>query len=340
MNNTKILITGATGLLGSYICRLLHNSGYHQISATRRPSSNLSALGDTSKKINWLEGDLTDLGFANEIVTGQDWIIHAAGFVSHGIGREDSLIRVNVVSTERLLTAAASAGIRKFLHVSSIAALGRSEKKQSISEAHVWKRSKYNSPYANSKYLAEMEVWRAYSEGLPVAIINPSVILGAGIWGKSSLVLFDKVWNGLRFFPKGMTGFVDVRDVAEMILKMLETDITGERIIASAENLTFKEVFTEIANHLQKAPPSIAVNQLMTEISWRMSHLVSMMTGGTPFVEKSAARLSQYSYQYDNSKSKDLLSYQYRDIRDTIAECCSSYRESMEKKLSFGILPI
>lgn len=335
----KILITGATGLVGSYTARLLHDTGKYQLRATKRPDSKMSLVEEVKDGIEWMEGDLTDPYFCFEITKGIDILIQCAGFISFEKKHYQQLMEVNHLSICTLVHAAMENRISQFIHVSSIAALGRSEKAETIDENNVWKRSIYNSDYAISKYMGEMEVWKGSAEGLRVAIVNPSVILGAGQWGSGSLTLFDKVWNGLSAYPTGSTGWVDVRDVAKSILRIMELRSSGRRYIISAENLHYKEVLSSIALHMKKRAPRIPVRKWMAEIAWRGAAAISKITGKKPFVEKSPARLSQFHYAYPNGRSKTDLQMEYIDLQQTIKETVEAYLKSKNEKSNFAILP-
>ena len=336
----KILITGATGLVGSYTTRLLQNTGKFRLIASKRSTSKMNLVEEIKEAVEWVEGDLTDPFFCSEITQGVDIVIQCAGFISFKNKHYQQLMDVNHRSVETLVHAAMQNNISQFIHVSSIAALGRSEKEETIDESNIWKRSTYNSGYAISKYMGEMEVWKGAAEGLQVAIVNPSVILGAGHWGNGSLTLFDKVWNGLSVYPTGSTGWVDVRDVAKSILRILELRSTSKRYIISASNASYLEVLSGIAEHMNKKVPRLPVKKWMAEIAWRGASAISTITGNKPFVEKSPARLSQNNYSYPNFRSKADLGMKYIDLQQTIKESVQAYMKSKNENSEFAILPI
>ncbi len=338
--DSRILITGATGLVGSYVARLLHQQGYRHLVATRREGSRTELLDGLEGKIEWLTGDLSDPYFSNRIVFGSDIIIHCAGFISFSSSDEDRMIAVNKEATANLVNASLASGTRHFIHVSSIAALGRTESEQTIDEHAIWERNELNSNYAISKFLGEMEVWRGYAEGLPAVIINPSTILGGGFWGTGSLEILEKVWNGLIFYTEGATGFVDVRDVAKAVLILLQQEITGRRYIVSGGNMTFRDMFGRIARGMDKKAPYLKVRPWMAELVWRGSSLVSRITGKKPFVEREVARMTQRRYTYDNERSVRDLGLEYLPLEQTISETTAAYVESMKEKRTYAVLPL
>jgi nucleoside-diphosphate-sugar epimerase len=232
----KVLLTGGTGFLGSHILRLLLQQG-HEVCALQRSSSRKDLVSNLSDRVHWLEGDVTDLTSLETAFEGIEKVIHCAAVVSFHPKDRRQMMQINVEGTANMVNYALDAGVQQFIHVSSIAAIGRSATRRHLSEVSKWETSSYNSQYAISKYLAEQEVWRAAAEGLSVSIVNPSVILGSGFWGENTSMFFQRIDNGLRFYPTGATGFVDVEDVATFILLLLESGKTSERYLLNGENL-------------------------------------------------------------------------------------------------------
>lgn len=334
----RILITGATGLVGSYVARLLHQNGYRNLAGTRRTTSRMELPGRAGTDMEWFTGDITDPEFCARVIEHAEVVIHTAAFISFHKRDYDRIMAINRGATAYLANASIDQGIKQFIYVSSIAALGRSEPDEVLSEETIWRRSNYNSVYAISKFLGEMEAWRAYAEGLPVAVINPSTILGGGYWGAGSLEILEKVWNGLKFYTSGSTGFVDVRDVARAVQLLLEKQIKGRRYIINGANLPYREAFRKIATGLGKRPPAIRIGPWVAEAAWRGSRLLSAITGKKPFIEREVARLTQNRYIYRNGRSTEELGLEYTDIDETIRETTEIYRQSMEKNLDFGVL--
>ena len=139
--------------------------------------------------------------------------------------------------------------------------------------------------YAISKYGAEREVWRGMEEGLNAVIVNPSVILGPGFWNDNS-GLFRLVWEGLKYYTKGINGYVDVKDVARAMILVMEKELFNERFVVSSENISYLELFTLMAMNLDKPVPTINVPPLLSHLAWRVEALRSLFTGSTPEVTR------------------------------------------------------
>lgn len=334
---SKILVTGATGLVGSNIIRLLVRNGYNNVYALIRKSSRTELIKDILDVIEIAEGDLSDIVSLDSLLENIDIVIHSAAMVSFRKKDRKSLLHVNVEGTANLLNICLEKKIKRFIHISSIAALGRKESGKMIDENCQWEASDINSDYAISKYLAEMEVWRAFAEGMPVAIINPSNILGAGFWNNGTGEIFHRINHGLSFYPTGTNGFVDVRDVASMTVKLMESDITGERFICSAENVKHKDIITKIAKGLGKNPPTVKLTKGIIRISSFFIDFYNILTSGKSNLSSQSLKNASFDSYYDNSKSTGSFEFQYTPIEKTIIDTCSSYIESAGKGLDYGV---
>lgn len=316
--NQLIFVTGGTGLLGSYLLRKLLMDGFTNIRALKRKNSQLTLVEDIAAQIEWIEGDILDVIGLEDAIRGVKKVYHCAAIVSFKSSDQKKMKHINVAGTANVVNAALNEGVEKFVHVSSIAAIGRNEKQAIVTEKMKWEENPLNTAYAKTKYLAEKEVWRGIAEGLNVVIINPSVILGSGHWKSGSTQIFHEIWKGMKFFPQGKTGFVDVRDVAELMVKMMESDISEERFIANGANLDFKELFDKIAQAIQKPSPKIPVSNFIRSIAWRTEWLKSKITGASPMITKETAMISSKSFAFDSTKSIATFDFQYRPIEETI----------------------
>ncbi|MEY3369057.1 MAG: hypothetical protein RI973_2212 [Bacteroidota bacterium] len=340
MHSKKILVTGGTGFVGSYLLRYLVAQGYDNIRALHRPGSSFALVAEVADKVEWMEGDVLDVAALDIAMQGVRQVYHCAALVSFQEKDNREMIRANRDGTANLVNIALEAGIEKLLHVSSIAALGRTPGSNTVSEQTKWQSDNWNSPYGLSKHLAEMEVWRGAAEGLNVVIVNPSNVLGSGFWkGRTSTgQLFHQVWNGLPFYPLGGSGFVDVRDVARFSVRLMESDITGQRFILNGENLPFRSVLNQIAAVLQVKPPYIEVTPLLRETAWRLAWLYSKISGKPAFITKQTSRMSSRTFYYDASKSLAALDFSYIPISDTIRQTGAQFLASVSKGFEPAVL--
>lgn len=322
-----ILVTGATGFLGSFICRKLLKEQIDFI-ALKRSNSSLSLLEDVKDQIIWHEGDITQIDTIDAILEKVDIVIHAAAVVSFHSSDYEKMSRVNVEGTKMLVNSCLRSGIKKLIFVSSVAALGRDKTKSEVDESNKWQESKYNTYYGESKYLAELEVWRGHVEGLDAVVVNPSVILGPGDWNNSSSAIFKYVWDEKPFFTQGYINYVDVRDVSDIIYKLLNSNITGQRFIVNAGKVTFKEMFDEIAKRFNKKTPNIKATQLLVKIGLFIEWLKYIFTGKKPLITRETARVGKTQIYFDNTKVLNELNHTFVPLDETLNWACGHYLDN------------
>lgn len=317
----NILITGATGLVGSFVARKFLENGY-KVKAIKRPNADLSLLKDIHTQIEWIEGDVLDISVLEDAIQPEDIIIHAAAVVSFTPKDVKDMFKINIEGTANVVNTALKKQVAKLVHVSSIAAIGRKKGLDILTEENKWEESAENTTYAKTKYLSELEVWRGIMEGLNAVIVNPSLILGPGDVNKSSTQLFKYIQKGGKFYTKGSVNYVDVRDVANIIFQLAISPIQAERFILNAGTIAYKDLFDMIATAWQKPKPSIQVSPWLTQIAYRIEAFRSWLTGSKPFITKEIAQVAQKTYVFDAQKVKDALQYDFHTLQDSIEWTC------------------
>jgi dihydroflavonol-4-reductase len=332
-----ILVTGGTGLVGAQLLYDLASQG-KPVRALRRATSDDSVLRlvfagrpELLSLVKWIEGDTTDIYSVSEALDGVEEVYHCAASISYVPSGIRQMMKVNVEGTANMVNAALETGVRKFCHVSSVAALGRTEDNVLINETVFWKSSKYNSNYAISKYLGEREVWRAMEEGLDALIVQPSIIIGPGDWKTGSTAMFTELWKGMKYYSEGMMGFVDVRDVTDSMIKLMAKGRMGQRYIVSAENLTYHQVFDYIADSFGKPRPSIFVNKFLSEAGWRAEAVRSFILQRKPFITKETARNSQMRWKYANEKIKKETGMEFIPVKAAVQRTAELFMKDMQK---------
>lgn len=319
-----IAVTGANGLLGSFIIRELIHQNLPFV-AFKRPDSDVTLLSDVAASITWRNASVTDAVTLEEGLEGVSQVIHAAAIVSFDPRDKRKMFDTNVDGTRNVVNACLAKNIKKLVHISSVAALGRVKGQEVITEKSKWIDSPLNSTYAQSKYAAELEVFRGIEEGLDATILNPSVILAPANWYKSSAKLFRYVWKQNKFYIDNDLNFVDVRDVATVAVKMLKAEFSGERFTVSAGRIPIHEFFRGIATRFGKKAPAVKVNRrALNLIAW-LEKVRSGILGGEPLITRETARLSNTHFLYANDKLRQKLNFQFRSLDETLDWCCRYY---------------
>ncbi|MEP6949190.1 MAG: SDR family NAD(P)-dependent oxidoreductase [Ginsengibacter sp.] len=328
LNTKKILVTGAAGLLGNELVKRLLEEGYKVIAVCHSTSLNI-----THPNLITQQCDILDTGRLEEIMQGITHVYHCAAIVSFEPKDKHRLLKINVEGTANVVNACLDAGVQKLVHVSSVAALGRIRNGQVVNEQMNWSEETSNSIYGKSKYLGELEVWRGIGEGLQALVVNPSIILGGDNWDNGSAALFKIAYNEFKWYTEGITGFVDVRDLARAMILLMNSKISGQRFILSAENLSYKEIFSSIAKCFGKKPPPKKVTPFMGEIVWRLESIKAMVTGKKHLLTKETARTAQASVYFDNSKILNALpGFSFTKIAISIVHACAILKEKYHLK--------
>ncbi len=332
-----ILVTGANGLVGSYLCRYLLMQG-EQVRGLKRPESDMKLIADVKNKIEWVEGDILDILSLEDAMQGIDKVYHCAAYISYSKKDAEILMQVNVQGTANVVNAVIENKIQKLIYISSIAALGRTGKdNETINETTPWDRKTMTSDYSLSKFLAEREVWRGIAEGLNAVILNPSIIVGSGNWNSGSCRLFSTVYNGFKFYTEGITGYVDVRDVVKIAFRLMQNEIKGERFIVCSENLSYQDFLTTIGKELNVKGPTIKAGKFLSGIAWRAELLKSVFTGKAPQVTKQTSRIANKKVFFDHKKIADLLQYEFIPVKKSIADTAASFKKEVETKQFYPV---
>ena len=319
----KILVTGVAGLVGSELLKQLLDAGNKVIAIYNSTQVSLS-----HPNLNILQCDILDTSSLEDVMEGITHVYHCAAIVSFEPKDKSRLLKINIEGTENVVNACLSANVQKLVHVSSVTALGRIRNGEVVTEQMNWSEETSNSIYGKSKYLGEMEVWRGIGEGLQAVIVNPSIILGGNKWENGSSALFKSVYNEFKWYTEGISGFVDVRDVARAMILLMNSKITGERFILNAENVSYKELFSLMAKYFGKNPPPKKVTPFMAEIVWRLEAIKSSITGKKHLLTKETARTAQATVKYNNSKILNALpGFHFTPVANSIEDTCATLKE-------------
>ncbi len=334
---TMILVTGGTGLVGGHLLLQL-SQGTVPVRALYRNQKNIektkqlfahNGVAASFNNIQWAEADINDIPALEEAFAGVTQVYHCAANVSFDPRDEELLRKVNIEGTANMVNLSLAFGIQKFCHVSSIAALGDPLVPGSvIDEETEWNPEIYHSDYQITKYGAEMEVWRAWQEGLNVVIVNPGLIFGNGYWEQGSGAVFKAVNRGQYFYTLGNCGVVAVQDVVTIMLYLMAGNYNGERYTVVAENITFKAMLDSIARGMGKAGPSVFATKLMMAVAWRTDWLLSRLLGRKRLLTKHMAQSAFTTEPFSNAKIVNTINYQFMPMTPYLEQLAQEYIKS------------
>ncbi len=324
-----ILVTGGAGLVGTELITQLLNAG-KQVRAiyNKTPFNHINSAG-----LELVQCNILDVMALEDAMVGVEQVYHCAALVTFNPKRKQEMYKINIEGTANVVNAALDAGVKKMVYVSSVAALGRIRENEAVNETMNWTEETSNSSYGQSKYLAEMQVWRGIGEGLDAVMVNPVIILGPGNWDGGSSQIFKTVYNEFPWYADGITGFVDVRDVVKAMVSLMNSPISAERFIISAENRSYRDVFNLMAKAFGKKPPHKKVTKALANIIWRLEAVKSYFTGKDPLVTKETASTALAKVNFDNQKLlKYLPDFVYRKIEDSITYTCEVIQQKLNSK--------
>jgi nucleoside-diphosphate-sugar epimerase len=256
-----ILVTGGTGLVGFHLLLQLSQEE-NAIRAIYRSEKKLQHVKNLFEKenklpqfekIDWVKADILDIPALERAFTNVSYVYHCAALISFNPKDEDKLYQNNIIGTANVVNCCLSSQVKKLCYVSSISALGNgTEHNLLINEETVRNNEAIRSDYSISKFGAEMEVWRGFHEGLDIVIVNPGVIFGNGFPTEGSSLLIKNIKDGQLFYTLGKLGIVAVDDVIKAITTLMKSNVSGERFILVAEDVTYKELFDSIVEILKQ----------------------------------------------------------------------------------------
>ena len=312
-----IFVTGANGFVGSYVCRQLVASG-KPVKALVREGADLTRISDLLQHMTVCTSDLLDLPLLATHFSDVDSVVHCGARISFHSPDCEELMAVNVEGTRNIVNLCLKHGVKKLVHISSTAAIGRTGPTDILDEETPWNETKLTSCYGKSKYLAELEVWRGQTEGLRVAVLNPSVILGQKTLGKGSGQLLEYARHEHRFYPTGDLNYVDVRDVANIAIRLLDQEHDGKKYIVNAGAVSYKKFFTDVAHLVGIRAPEIAAEGWKLRIAIWGDFLRSIFTGKRRNLSTEMVRSTSAKPVFKNTRAVEELNYSFIPLAESL----------------------
>jgi dihydroflavonol-4-reductase len=333
-----ILVTGGTGMVGAHVLLACVKENSSVI-ALYREESKIQKVAQLFKikapnhrdyfdKIQWFQSDLNDLVNLEEIVEKTTHIYHCAAKVSFAQHHSQKLLKTNIEGTANLVNLAIKYKVKKFAFVSSIAALGVESTVNLVNEEHLWNSDELHTPYAYSKYGAELEVWRGSQEGLDVVIVNPGLILGSHFWKQSSGALIGRIAKGMAFYPTGNAAVVALDDVVSVLYKLMNSSIKNERFILVSKNMSYKNLIEKLAEQLGVNSPKIPLSKFLLYLLFLMDRIAHVFGLKKPFLNLATIKSLSSTQKYDGNKIEKRLDFTYQDLTQTFFQTTQDYKSN------------
>lgn len=320
-----ILVTGATGFIGSHLMCHLAQKDIFPVAMFRHESNKKrvwkqfeSQFADAQKrfdKITWRKADFRDLPSLEAAFEGISHVYHCAGYISLAQSDAKKLLEINEKGSAYLVNMCLSHSVKKLVYVSSIAALGNDPSISVIDENTPWDNNIDKNPYAYSKYGGEMEVWRAMQEGLNAVIVNPGIVLGKDSPIETLLLRHKK---GLRWCTTGNNAFVNIQDVITLMDKLMDSKIEGERFILVAENWSGKVMVETLLKSGDFHPRVFFIPKGFLYFLWGLEHLMQLLGIRRRFLTRAIISGQYEQKTIDGSKIKSFVDFEYSPITKLI----------------------
>ena len=319
----RILITGATGLLGNNIVRLLADEDHDLVAATRLSSDPRPLDGLAVEKLNL---DLSDDNAVNLAVSGADAVIHSAAAIHIGWKNLTDSRAVNVEATRRLAIAARRKKTR-MIYVSTVDTLGAATR-ETVANEYSTLPAKPNCSYVVTKREAEQAVLEQCTLGLDAVIVNPGFMVGPWDWKPSSGKMMLMLWKQpiLFFTPGGGCSVVDVRDVAGGVAAALEHGRSGQRYILGGRNMTYLELWTLMAQTMNKRPPTRPMRDRLARIVGKTGDFFTRITGRESEINSAALELGQMFHWYSSHKAETELGYHIGSVENALHDAWAWFK--------------
>ena len=323
-----VFVTGSSGLVGSHLLYALSEKGIkiRAMYRDRKSIKNVEKLFEfynlknnkslTLDLIEWVQGDILDVNTLDMAMKEVDTVFHCAALVSFFKSDFHKCMKINRMGTANVVNVCLQNSIKKLCYVSSTAALGHSD--QPVTEETKWNPGPLVSGYSVSKHSAEKEVYRGIAEGLNASIVNPCLILGPGKWDQSSLTIFQAAKKGLPFYSTGTNAVVDVRDVANFLILLSDSDESGEKYLLIGENMSFRHLFSFIAPRLKARAPSYKMNSFFSKpIAYFLENFLHLFGLKSPLSIESV-QSAYKKVSYDNQKAINRFNYKFYSMEESV----------------------
>jgi dihydroflavonol-4-reductase len=323
----KTLVTGATGFIGSTVVRELLKEGADVRVTIRKNSDTRNIDGLDVERVY---GDTRDREAMRAALKGCDTLYHVAAYFVHWSLNKDLFYEVNVEGTKILLEEALAQGVEKVVYTSTSNSIGSHGAGNFVNEQAEFNQWKTGDHYAISKYLAEIEAKKICEKGLPMVIVNPTLVIGIRDIKPtpSGKLIIDIVNRDMPGYIDGAINIIDVEDVARGHLLAAKKGRIGERYIFGNENVTVEDFFRLVAETGGVKPPRLKLPYGAALALGYVLDAGARITKQEPIFSLSQVRIGKMGEHFDNSKAVNELGLPLTPIKITVKKTIDWFREN------------
>ncbi len=319
----RVLVTGATGFLGSHVVAALRSGG-HTVRALVRPGSARTWIEGAGTEI--VQGDLLDEPSLRQACRDVEALVHCAALRGSSARRRREQRQTNVEGTARLYRAAHDHHLARIVHVSTLSTLGADRRGTPRDESGVCDLAALRISYVDTKFEGEERARAAAWAGMPVVIVNPGHLAGPRLDGRVPTPVARLARGRVRWVPAGGVSIADVEDVAQAIVAALQQGRVGERYALGGHNVEHLQFHAALAREMGVEPPSFAVP---ASVAWMLARGASVLDqlrlSRTRFAPEVFRAWGWYVYA-DSSKAQRELGYRIRPFEEIVKRTVGAHR--------------
>jgi dihydroflavonol-4-reductase len=322
-----VLVTGATGFVGSHVARQLVASG-NNVRVLVRPKSNFKLLEDL--RVERVEGDLRDAGSIERAMQGVRRVFHVAADYRLWSPHPEEMYESNVEGTRRLIEAAQGAGVERIVYTSTVATIAVPRHGALPNEATQASLDEMIGHYKRSKFLAEQVALEAAKSGAPVVIVNPSAPVGPGDWKPTPTgrIILDFLRGKMPAYVDTGLNVVGVEDVAAGHLLAAEKGRIGERYILGGRNMTLKEILEALSAITGRRAPRLKLPHVVALAAGFADELYSRLAGREPQIPVEGVKMSRHKMFVESDKAGQELGYKPGKIESALERAVRWYEDN------------
>jgi dihydroflavonol-4-reductase len=327
LNDERVLVTGASGFVGSAIVRRLLEESM-AVRVLVRHTSPATAL--TGLDVERVVGDLRDRRSLPAALEGVRWLFHAAADYRLWARNPSELYETNVDGTRSLMDEARRAGIERIVYTSSVATLAPSAEGAGADETHELDEAQAIGAYKRSKIRAERLVQTMIADGLPAVIVNPSTPVGPFDVRPTPTgrIILEAAAGRMPAYVDTGLNMVHVDDVAEGHLAALRRGRTGEKYILGGQNASLKDILGTVADLTGRSPPKVRLPRTLVYPVAVLAEATARVTGREPMATLDGLRMSKKHMFFTSAKSERELGYAARPYREGVRDAITWFREA------------